>query len=128
MTETLTGAPARNYIGGEWRESSAGETYEKRSPWRPSVVTGVFPASTADDARAAIEAARDGFPGVVVLARWTARCVLHEGRRRDRGPRRADRAGHDGRDGQAAARGADGGTARGRDPSLRGGRGLAADR
>ena len=55
MTETLTGAPARNYIGGEWRESSAGETYEKRSPWRPSIVTGVFPASTADDARAAIE-------------------------------------------------------------------------
>ena len=38
MTETLTGAPARNYIGGEWRESSAGETYEKRNPWRPSVV------------------------------------------------------------------------------------------
>ena len=36
MTETLTGAPARNYIGGEWRESAAGETYEKRSPWRPS--------------------------------------------------------------------------------------------
>ena len=43
MTETLTGAPARNYIGGEWRESAAGETYEKRSPWRPSVVTGVYP-------------------------------------------------------------------------------------
>ena len=46
MTDTMTGAPARNYIGGEWRESAAGETYEKRSPWRPSEVTGVYPAST----------------------------------------------------------------------------------
>ena len=35
MTETVTGAPARNYVGGEWRESAGGETYEKRSPWRP---------------------------------------------------------------------------------------------
>jgi aldehyde dehydrogenase (NAD+) len=62
MTETLTGAPARNYVGGEWRESAAGETYEKRSPWRPSVVTGEYPASTAEDARAAIDAAREAFP------------------------------------------------------------------
>jgi aldehyde dehydrogenase (NAD+) len=62
MTETLTGAPARNYIGGEWRESAAGETYEKRSPWRPSVVAGVYPASAAEDARAAIDAAREAFP------------------------------------------------------------------
>ncbi len=61
MTETLTGAPARNYIGGDWRESAAG-TYEKRSPWRPSVVTGVYPASDAEDARAAIDAAREAFP------------------------------------------------------------------
>ncbi len=35
MTETLTGAPARNYIGGDWRDSASGETYEKRNPWRP---------------------------------------------------------------------------------------------
>ena len=61
MTETLTGAPARNYVGGEWCESASGETYEKRSPWRPSVVTGVYPASTAEDAGAAIEAAREAF-------------------------------------------------------------------
>ncbi len=63
MTETVTGAPARNYVAGEWRESAAGQTYEKRNPWRPSRVTGVFPASTAEDARAAIEAAREAFPG-----------------------------------------------------------------
>ena len=62
MTDTMTGAPSRNYIGGEWRESAAGETYEKRSPWRPSEVTGVYPSSTAEDARSAIEAAREAFP------------------------------------------------------------------
>ena len=62
MTETVTGVPARNYIGGEWHESAGGATYEKRSPWRPSDVTGVYPASTADDARAAIEAAGEAFP------------------------------------------------------------------
>jgi aldehyde dehydrogenase (NAD+) len=63
MSETLTGSPARNYVGGEWRESAGGETYEKRSPWRPSEVVGVYPASGAEDARAAVEAAREAFPG-----------------------------------------------------------------
>jgi len=62
MSDTLTGTPARNYVGGEWRESASGETYEKRNPWRPSEVTGVYPASDAEDARAAIEAAREAFP------------------------------------------------------------------
>jgi aldehyde dehydrogenase (NAD+) len=61
MTELLTGAPARNWVGGEWRESASGETYEKRNPWRPSVVTGVYAASDAEDARAAIEAAHAAF-------------------------------------------------------------------
>ena len=63
MTETLTDAPARNYVAGEWRESASGETYEKRNPWRPSRITGVYAASGADDARAAVAAAADAFPG-----------------------------------------------------------------
>ena len=67
MTETLTGAPARNWVDGEWRESASGETYEKRNPWRPSVVTGVYPASGAEDAQAAVNAARDAFPGWAAL-------------------------------------------------------------
>ena len=62
MTETATGAPARNYVGGEWRESASGETYEKRNPWRPDLVAGVYPASDAEDARAAVAAAKDAFP------------------------------------------------------------------
>jgi acyl-CoA reductase-like NAD-dependent aldehyde dehydrogenase len=62
MTETVTGASARNYVSGDWHESASGETYEKRSPWRPSVVTGTYPASDAEDARAAVAAAKDAFP------------------------------------------------------------------
>jgi aldehyde dehydrogenase (NAD+) len=63
MSETVTTTPARNYVGGEWRESESGESYEKRNPWRPSEVVGVYPASGAEDARAAIEAAREALPG-----------------------------------------------------------------
>jgi aldehyde dehydrogenase (NAD+) len=69
MSDTLTGTPAKNYVGGEWCESASGETYEKRNPWRPSEVTGVYPASDAEDARAAVAAAQEalrawaGLPG-----------------------------------------------------------------
>ncbi len=62
MSDTVTGAPAKNYVAGEWHESASGETYEKRNPWRPSEVTGLFPASDADDARAAVDAAHAAFP------------------------------------------------------------------
>ncbi len=67
MSDTLTGAPAKNYVGGEWRESLSGETYEKRNPWRPSAVVGVYPASNADDARAAVDAAAEAFPAWALL-------------------------------------------------------------
>jgi alpha-ketoglutaric semialdehyde dehydrogenase len=67
MSETLTGSPARNFVAGEWRGSTSGETYEKRNPWRPSEVTGVYPASDAEDARAAIEPAREAFPSWAAL-------------------------------------------------------------
>ncbi|MHB8468301.1 MAG: aldehyde dehydrogenase family protein [Gaiellaceae bacterium] len=42
--------------------TAVGETYEKRNPWRPSQVTGVFAASGAAEARAAVEAAHHAFP------------------------------------------------------------------
>jgi acyl-CoA reductase-like NAD-dependent aldehyde dehydrogenase len=60
MSETLTES-ARNYVGGEWRDARGGQTYEKRNPWRPSEVTGVFAASDAEDARVAIDAAGKAF-------------------------------------------------------------------
>jgi aldehyde dehydrogenase (NAD+) len=63
MSETLTDTtPARNYVGGAWRPASSDKTYEKRNPWRPSEVTGVFQASGADDAREAVAAAATAFP------------------------------------------------------------------
>lgn len=62
MTDTLTTRPGLNYIGGEWPESASGETYEKRNPWRPSQVTGVYQSSNEEDARSAIAAAGAAFP------------------------------------------------------------------
>jgi alpha-ketoglutaric semialdehyde dehydrogenase len=59
-------APVRpafaNFIGGEWRPSRSGRTYEKRGPWRPSEVIGEFPASDAADVNEAVEAAAAAFP------------------------------------------------------------------
>jgi acyl-CoA reductase-like NAD-dependent aldehyde dehydrogenase len=54
---------AQNYVNGAWADAATGETYEKRNPWRPSEITGVFQASGADDARAAVSAAAAAFPG-----------------------------------------------------------------
>ena len=67
MSDTLTGSPAKNYVGGEWRESASGESYEKRNPWRPSQVTGVYPSSDADDGRAAVAAAGSAFSAWAAL-------------------------------------------------------------
>ena len=66
-------------------------------------------------------------PRVVAAARGAARGDPDGCRRRDRAARRADRAGHDARDGQAAARGADGSGPRRCDPPLLRRRGLAAE-
>lgn len=77
MTDTLTETPARNYVGGEWRDSASGETYEKRNPFRPSEVTGVYQASDAVDARAAVETARDAFPGWAGLPAGQRAAVFH---------------------------------------------------
>jgi acyl-CoA reductase-like NAD-dependent aldehyde dehydrogenase len=62
MPETMSRSPARNYIGGAWRESVGGELYEKRNPWHPSEVTGVYVSSHAADVRGAIDAASVAFP------------------------------------------------------------------
>ncbi len=65
MSEVLEAPPRpafANFVGGEWRPSAAGTTYEKRSPWRPSEVIGEFPASGAADVDAAVEAAAAAFP------------------------------------------------------------------
>jgi aldehyde dehydrogenase (NAD+) len=77
MTETLTGTPARNYLGGDWREAGTGETYEKRDPWRPSEVTGVFQASGAGDAHAAVAAAAEAAPAWAALPAPARAALFH---------------------------------------------------
>jgi alpha-ketoglutaric semialdehyde dehydrogenase len=77
MTETLTGTPARNYVGGEWREAHSSETYEQRNPWRPSQVTGVFQASGPEDVQAAVDAAADAFPGWASLPAPSRTAFFH---------------------------------------------------
>ena len=77
MSDTLTGTPAKNYVGGEWRDSASGGTYEKRNPWRPGEVTGVYPASDAEDARAAVAAAREAFPAWASLPAGQRAAFFH---------------------------------------------------
>ena len=71
MTDVLE-APARpafaNFVGGEWRPSHSGTTYEKRGPWRPSELVGEFPRSDAEDVDDAVAAAADAFPAWSRLA------------------------------------------------------------
>jgi alpha-ketoglutaric semialdehyde dehydrogenase len=65
MTDVLE-APARpafaNFVGGEWRQSRGGGTYDKHGPWRPSESIGEFPASDGTDVDDACLAAADAFP------------------------------------------------------------------
>ena len=67
MTETTTQTPARNLVAGTWREADAGETYEKRNPWRPDERTGVYQASGRRDAEIAVEAAVAAAPAWAAL-------------------------------------------------------------
>lgn len=57
MTDTIAGAPAANFIAGEWRPSASGAVYERHNPWRPSEVVGAFPSSDGADVAAAVAAA-----------------------------------------------------------------------
>jgi alpha-ketoglutaric semialdehyde dehydrogenase len=64
MTEILEAPPRpafANFVGGEWRPSRSGRTYEKHGPWRPADAIGEFPASDAEDVDAAVEAAAAAF-------------------------------------------------------------------
>ncbi|WP_205528549.1 aldehyde dehydrogenase family protein [Desertimonas flava] len=55
---------ASNIIGGERVGATGGATFERRNPARSSELVSVAPASTAEDVRAAVDAALDG------LATW----------------------------------------------------------
>ncbi|MSO57567.1 MAG: aldehyde dehydrogenase family protein [Thermoleophilia bacterium] len=77
MSDPVISTPARNFIAGEWRDAESGATYEKRNPWRPSQVTGVYAASNAEDARVAVAAAKEAFPGWAALPAAQRAAVFH---------------------------------------------------
>ncbi len=52
----------KNYINGEWVESSSGETFENRNPANWDEVVGVFQKSTREDVEKAVEAAKKAYP------------------------------------------------------------------
>jgi hypothetical protein len=70
-TDTLTSPPAlgstattkvyKNFIDGEWVESSTGETFENRNPADTRDVVGIFQKSAKADVDAAVEAASRAF-------------------------------------------------------------------
>jgi aldehyde dehydrogenase (NAD+) len=52
-----------NFVGGEWRMSAGGKTYEKHNPAQPAELIGEFPASGEEDVNAAVEIAHAAFAG-----------------------------------------------------------------
>ena len=52
----------KNYIGGQWTDSADGLTFEQRDPANLTQITGIWPASTRDDARRAVKAAEKAYP------------------------------------------------------------------
>ncbi|MCP4634331.1 MAG: aldehyde dehydrogenase family protein [candidate division Zixibacteria bacterium] len=51
----------KNYIDGQWVESSTGQTYENRNPVDDSELIGIFQKSDAKDVDAAISAAEEAY-------------------------------------------------------------------
>lgn len=47
-----------NYVGGEWRESNTGKTFETHNPANPDEVVATYPQSNAADAKRAIKVAK----------------------------------------------------------------------
>jgi aldehyde dehydrogenase (NAD+) len=52
----------KNYIDGKWVDSATGETFEDRNPANWDEVVGIFPKSSPDDVRRAVEAAKKAYP------------------------------------------------------------------
>jgi alpha-ketoglutaric semialdehyde dehydrogenase len=61
FTERKEDGVKGNLIGGEWVPAGRGETFERRNPARLDDVVGEFPASDADDVRAAVAGVAVGY-------------------------------------------------------------------
>jgi alpha-ketoglutaric semialdehyde dehydrogenase len=67
MTDLVEATRPVNFIGGEWRLSSSGDTYRKTSPMRPSEVVGEFASSGVPDSEAAVDAAQEAWSSWAAL-------------------------------------------------------------
>jgi aldehyde dehydrogenase (NAD+) len=61
-TRPQEGETYLNYIGGQWRPSVSGETFDNRNPAHSGELLGRFQRSTPADVDAAIQAAQRAFP------------------------------------------------------------------
>ena len=71
----------KNFIDGEWVESSTGETFENRNPADTRDVVGIFQKSAKADVDAAVDAAKRAFARVATRARAAPRGNRLSGRR-----------------------------------------------
>ncbi len=51
----------KNFIGGEWVEARGGRALENRNPANAEELVGLFPESSAEDVRRAVEAAQNAY-------------------------------------------------------------------
>ncbi|HXW56725.1 MAG TPA: aldehyde dehydrogenase family protein [Candidatus Cybelea sp.] len=53
----------KNYINGEWVEARSNQSIENRNPANTEELVGIFPASSGDDVRLAVDAASQAYKG-----------------------------------------------------------------
>ncbi len=75
---TTTVCKGKNYIDGEWEESESGKTFVSVNPADTTETVGIFPASTAEDARRAISAAENAFDSWRETSPSQRAAVLHK--------------------------------------------------
>src|ERR1700693_4071979 len=75
MTAVSEMVEAGNLIGGAYRSSATGRTFESRNPAHKDDVVGVFPRSDAADVDAAVGVARKAFEGWRRTP-WPARAAI----------------------------------------------------
>ncbi len=61
MASSVVTKTFKNFVNGEWLDAHSARTFENRNPADASDLLGIFPASDAHDARAAVESARAAY-------------------------------------------------------------------
>jgi succinate-semialdehyde dehydrogenase/glutarate-semialdehyde dehydrogenase len=72
----VTGTAQQMFVGGEWRPSASGETFEATSPATGELI-GTVPQGDRGDARAAIDAARAAADGWARLTAFERAAKMH---------------------------------------------------